>query len=139
MVCLILLAIQLVRVSFLQNTKDQKPSLAETLISDEKDVICEGTVYRIENKSQSTAIYLKDAVVSCTDQKSKNQIIKEKKILVTIKNNKSGKKIRMKIHHSEILVTEYDLDEIYSRYKKAVKGHSEKYRKTKTKYNSIYL
>lgn len=42
-------------------------------------------------------IYLKDAVVSCTDQKSKNQIIKEKKILVTIKNNKSGKKIRMKI------------------------------------------
>ena len=97
MVCLILLAIQLVRVSFLQNTKDQKPSLAETLISDEKDVICEGTVYRIENKSQSTAIYLKDAVVSCTDQKSKNQIIKEKKILVTIKNNKSGKKIRMKI------------------------------------------
>ena len=49
MVCLILLAIQLVRVSFLQNTKDQKPSLAETLISDEKDVICEGTVYRIEN------------------------------------------------------------------------------------------
>ena len=38
MVCLILLAIQLVRVSFLQNTKDQKPSLAETLISDEKDV-----------------------------------------------------------------------------------------------------
>ena len=92
MVCLILLAIQLVRVSFLQNTKDQKPSLAETLISDEKDVICEGTVYRIENKSQSTAIYLKDAVVSCTDQKSKNQIIKEKKILVTIKNNKSGKK-----------------------------------------------
>ena len=97
MVCLILLAIQLVRVSFLQNTKDQKPSLAETLISDEKDVICEGTVYKIENKSQSTAIYLKDAVVSCTDQKSKNQIIKEKKILVTIKNNKSGKKIRMKI------------------------------------------
>lgn len=97
MVCLILIAIQLVRVSFLQNTKDQKPSLAETLISDEKDVICEGTVYRIENKSQSTAIYLKDAVVSCTDQKSKNQIIKEKKILVTIKNNKSGKKIRMKI------------------------------------------
>lgn len=85
MVCLILLAIQLVRVSFLQNTKDQKPSLAETLISDEKDVICEGTVYKIENKSQSTAIYLKDAVVSCTDQKSKNQIIKEKKILVTIK------------------------------------------------------
>ena len=83
MVCLILLAIQLVRVSFLQNTKDQKPSLAETLISDEKDVICEGTVYKIENKSQSTAIYLKDAVVSCTDQKSKNQIIKEKKILVT--------------------------------------------------------
>ena len=80
MVCLILLAIQLVRVSFLQNTKDQKPSLAETLISDEKDVICEGTVYKIENKSQSTAIYLKDAVVSCTDQKSKNQIIKEKKI-----------------------------------------------------------
>lgn len=73
MVCLILLAIQLVRVSFLQNTKDQKPSLAETLISDEKDVICEGTVYKIENKSQSTAIYLKDAVVSCTDQKSKNQ------------------------------------------------------------------
>lgn len=97
MVCLILLAIQLVRVSFLQNTKDQKPSLAETLISDEKDVICEGTVYKIENKSQSTAIYLKDAVVSCTDQKSKNQIIKEKKILVIIKNNKSGKKIRMKI------------------------------------------
>ena len=97
MVCLILLAIQLVRVSFLQNTKDQKPSLAETLISDEKDVICEGTVYKIENKSQSTAIYLKDAVVSCTDQKSKNQIIKEKKILVTIKNNKSGKKNRMKI------------------------------------------
>ena len=97
MVCLILLAIQLVRVSFLQNTKDQKPSLAETLISDEKDVVCEGTVYKIENKSQSTAIYLKDAVVSCTDQKSKNQIIKEKKILVTIKNNKSGKKIRMKI------------------------------------------
>lgn len=97
MVCLILLAIQIVRVSFLQNTKDQKPSLAETLISDEKNVICEGTVYRIENKSQSTAIYLKDAVVSCTDQKSKNQIIKEKKILVTIKNNKSGKKIRMKI------------------------------------------
>ena len=96
MVCLILLAIQIVRVSFLQNTKDQKPSLAETLISDEKNVICEGTVYRIENKSQSTAIYLKDAVVSCTDQKSKNQIIKEKKILVTIKNNKSGKKIRMK-------------------------------------------
>ena len=92
MVCLILLAIQIVRVSFLQNTKDQKPSLAETLISDEKNVICEGTVYRIENKSQSTAIYLKDAVVSCTDQKSKNQIIKEKKILVTIKNNKSGKK-----------------------------------------------
>ena len=89
MVCLILLAIQLVRVSFLQNTKDQKPSLAETLISDEKNVICEGTVYRIENKSQSTAIYLKDAVVSCTDQKSKNQIIKEKKILVTIKNNNS--------------------------------------------------
>ena len=85
MVCLILLAIQLERVSFLQNTKDQKPSLAETLISDEKDVICEGTVYKIENKSQSTAIYLKDAVVSCTDQKSKNQIIKEKKILVTIK------------------------------------------------------
>lgn len=41
MVCLILIAIQLVRVSFLQNTKDQKPSLAETLISDEKDVICE--------------------------------------------------------------------------------------------------
>ena len=73
MVCLILLAIQLVRVSFLQNTKDQKPSLVETLISDEKDVICEGTVYKIENKSQSTAIYLKDAVVSCTDQKSKNQ------------------------------------------------------------------
>ena len=60
-------------------------------------MICEGTVYKIENKSQSTAIYLKDAVVSCTDQKSKNQIIKEKKILVTIKNNKSGKKIRMKI------------------------------------------
>ena len=50
MVCLILIAIQLVRVSFLQNTKDQKPSLAETLISDEKDVICEGTVYKIENK-----------------------------------------------------------------------------------------
>ena len=97
MVCLILLAIQLVRVSFLQNTKDQKPSLAETLISDEKDVICEGTVYRIENKSQSTAIYLKDAVVSCTDQKSKNQTIKEKKILITIKNSKSGKRIRMKI------------------------------------------
>ena len=44
MVCLILLAIQLVRVSFLQDTKDQKPSLAETLISDEKDVICEGTL-----------------------------------------------------------------------------------------------
>lgn len=59
MVCLILLAIQLVRVSFLQNTKDQKPSLAETLISDEKDVICEGTVYKIENKSQSTAIFEK--------------------------------------------------------------------------------
>lgn len=94
MVCLILLAI---KSEFLQNTKDQKPSLAETLISDEKDVICEGTVYKIENKSQSTAIYLKDAVVSCTDQKSKNQIIKEKKILVTIKNNKSGKKNRMKI------------------------------------------
>ena len=70
---------------FLQNTKDQKPSLAETLISDEKDVICKGTVYKIENKSQSTAIYLKDAVVSCTDQKSKNQTIKEKKILITIK------------------------------------------------------
>ena len=51
MVCLILLAIQLVRVSFLQNTKDQKPSLVETLISDEKDVICEGTVYKIENKN----------------------------------------------------------------------------------------
>lgn len=40
---------------------------------------------------------------------------------------------------TEILVTEYDLDEVYNRYKKAVKGHSEKYRKTKTKYNSIYL
>lgn len=97
MICLVLLAIQLVRVSFLQNTKDQKPSLAETLISDEKDVICEGTVYKIENKSQSTAIYLKDAVVSCTDQKSKNQTIKEKKILITIKNSKSGKRIRMEI------------------------------------------
>lgn len=86
MVCLVLLAIQLVRVSFLQNTKDQKPSLAETLISDEKDVICKGTVYKIENKSQSTAIYLKDAVVSCTDQKSKNQTIKEKKILPMLSN-----------------------------------------------------
>ena len=53
--------------------------------------------YKIENKSQSTAIYLKDAVVSCTDQKSKNQTIKEKKILITIKNSKSGKRIRMKI------------------------------------------
>ena len=87
-ICLILLAIQLVRVSFLQNTKDQKPSLAETLIPDENDVVCEGTVYKIENKSQSTAIYLKNAVVSCTDRKNKNQTIKEKKILITIKNSR---------------------------------------------------
>ncbi len=63
MVCLILLAIQLVRVSFFAEYKRSETVLAETLISDEKDVICEGTVYRIENKSQSTAIYLKDAVV----------------------------------------------------------------------------
>lgn len=95
MVCLILLAIQLVRVTILQNTKDQKPSLAEVLIPDEEEVFCEGCVYKIETKSKTTVLYLKDTVISFTNQKNKNQKINEERILVTIKNKtaESGWKI----------------------------------------------
>mgnify|MGYP003616523179 CR=1 FL=1 len=39
---------------------------------------------------------------------------------------------------TEILVDEFDLDLVYEMYKKAVKGHTQKYKKPKRSYNSIY-
>lgn len=104
MVCLFLLAIQFIRVTILQNTKDQKPSLAESRIPDESQVLCEGTVCKIEIRLNSTAVYLKDAAVSCTNQndfvqtienqKLKNQIsedqrFEEGKLLLTVKKETS--------------------------------------------------
>lgn len=58
MACIILLAIQTVRVFGLQNTPDQQRTEVE-LITDGAVISGSGTVYKIENKSKNTAVYLK--------------------------------------------------------------------------------
>ena len=58
MACMLLLAIQTVRVCGLQNTPDQQRTEAE-LITDGAVISGSGTVYKIEDKSKNTAVYLK--------------------------------------------------------------------------------
>ena len=58
MACMLLLAIQTVRVCGLQSTPDQQQTKAEQ-IADGTVVSGSGTVYKIEDKSKNTAVYLK--------------------------------------------------------------------------------
>ena len=58
MACMLLLAIQTVRVCGLQSTPDQQRTEAE-LIADGAVISGNGTVYKIEDKSKNTAVYLK--------------------------------------------------------------------------------
>ena len=58
MACMLLLAIQTVRVCGLQSTPDQQQTKAEQ-IADGTVVSGSGTVYKIEDKSKNTAVSLK--------------------------------------------------------------------------------
>lgn len=79
MACMLLLAIQTVRVCGLQNTQDQQRTEAE-LITDGAVISGSGTVYKIEDKSKNTAVYLKQNQILY--QKSN---LEESKLLVYIR------------------------------------------------------
>lgn len=79
MACMLLLAIQTVRVCGLQSTPDQQQTKAEQ-IADGTVVSGSGTVYKIEDKSKNTAVYLKQ-----TQMTGQEGNLEEAKLLVYIR------------------------------------------------------
>lgn len=90
MACLVFLAIQVIRVGVLQCTEDQKPSALEQSLSEGTSLSLTGTIYKIEEKSKVTAVYLKDNAVQ-----SKDQIISESKILVYIRPDQTEEQLKI--------------------------------------------
>lgn len=79
MACMLLLAIQTVRVCGLQSTPDQQQTKAEQ-IADGTVVSGSGTVYKIEDKSKNTAVYLKQNQMTGQERN-----LEEAKLLVYIR------------------------------------------------------
>lgn len=79
MACMLLLAIQTVRVCGLQSTPDQQQTKAEQ-IADGTVVSGSGTVYKIEDKSKNTAVYLKQNQMT-----GRERNLEEAKLLVYIR------------------------------------------------------
>ena len=90
MACILLLAIQAVRVCVLGSAEDLKPSALERAVSDGTRLSLTGTVKKIEEKKKVTALCLSDSAVSVSEQQ-----INEPKILVYINPEQIQKKLNI--------------------------------------------
>lgn len=89
MACMLLLAIQTVRVCGLQSTPDQQQTKAEQ-ITDGTVVSGSGTVYKIEDKSKNTAVYLKQNQMTGQERN-----LEEAKLLVYIRPEQLQRKLNI--------------------------------------------
>ena len=90
-ICILFLVIQGIRVLFF-GVEEMKLSPLEKALPRESGVELTGTVYRIEEKKKVTAVFLKDNVVSSTDQ-----TVRESKVLVYISGNQSEQSVPVRI------------------------------------------
>ncbi len=95
MACLVLIAIQLMRALYVPDMGGIEEERDKQAVPEGAQLVLTGTLCRIEEKENITAVYLKDNAVS-----AKGQQFKESKLLVYVKQNhikemKMGNKVRV--------------------------------------------